>query len=387
MKKLKKHLTVLLLLIFPMTFVPVQPAEASNTQQMVNLINKQKLTPEVTGLVELDKEVDRVLKSLIAKGHNTPGALARASYIYLKDSVAYTGAHPLPSAYPQRPIPANSAERYLDKSYGVAGYLTYHVLFRRNGTCDYYSEAYATFLRRIGIPATVAQGHYVRNDGSKDNHAWVVARLSGKYYAFDPQIDDWISVQSKRAYMGHFGQRMTTTKHYRMYSNNRLYPQNKIDGLLDMQMSYVNSQGERNVGIGKYIPMKANASSIFSKKPTVTKKPVSIYINNTKIYSDAPPIIEDGRTLVPLRVIGEALNADVAWYPKARVVHVEQNDGYMQFIIDDRQYWHDDEKCFLDVPATIKKGRTFVPLRVISEGFGADVMWDGQSRSIYIQKN
>lgn len=54
----------------------------------------------------------------------------------------------------------------------------------------------------------------------------------------------------------------------------------------------------------------------------VAVNPIRIFVNGQEIYSDVAPFIKDGRTMVPLRVISEALGADVDWDSGTQIVSV-----------------------------------------------------------------
>jgi hypothetical protein len=49
-----------------------------------------------------------------------------------------------------------------------------------------------------------------------------------------------------------------------------------------------------------------------------TESPISVVVNGDNISFDTPPIIENGRTLVPLRKIFESLGAQVTWNANTR---------------------------------------------------------------------
>jgi len=115
-------------------------------------------------------------------------------------------------------------------------------------------------------------------------------------------------------------------------------------------------------------------------------KPIEIYINQQKIDSDTPPVIIDGRTLVPLRVISENLGADVYWNNEERTVRVSTSAKVIMLKIDDKTAYINEQQIQLDVPATIINNRTMVPLRFIGEALGAEVFWNNDTRTVTINK-
>jgi len=89
------------------------------------------------------------------------------------------------------------------------------------------------------------------------------------------------------------------------------------------------------------------------------------------------PVISDGRVLVPLRIVSEVFGAEVEWNATTRTVIITYNEIYLHLPID------------VPLPdgmgtPIIINGRTMVPLRFISEAFGAEVEWDPVNRAAYI---
>ncbi|MGB9878927.1 MAG: stalk domain-containing protein, partial [Candidatus Pelagibacter ubique] len=109
-------------------------------------------------------------------------------------------------------------------------------------------------------------------------------------------------------------------------------------------------------------------------------------INGVSKEIDAPPFIKDGRTLVPIRFIAEAFGAEVQWDGTTKTVKIYLNSKNIKIIlqIDNKIAYVNDNKFILDVPPLITNGRTFVPIRFIAESFGAEVRWDGNLKKITI---
>ena len=97
------------------------------------------------------------------------------------------------------------------------------------------------------------------------------------------------------------------------------------------------------------------------------------------LQSDAAPFIEDGRTMVPLRLIAEGLDADVKFEESLRTVFIRQNGMEISIPIDMPL------SEGLGTP-TIIDGRTFVPLRYVSEVLGVDLRWDAAAGAVYIYR-
>lgn len=91
-----------------------------------------------------------------------------------------------------------------------------------------------------------------------------------------------------------------------------------------------------------------------------------------------------GRVMVPLRSIMEALGATVSWEAETQTVSAQKPGFAFLMSIGDWYAFANGNQITLDVPATIENGRTLVPVRVISESLGATVNWNGTSRTVTI---
>lgn len=114
---------------------------------------------------------------------------------------------------------------------------------------------------------------------------------------------------------------------------------------------------------------------------------INVLYNGKRIsfhaYSQTPEII-NGRTLVPLRSIFEAMGASVEWDGNTNTAIAKRNGTEMKIQIGVNTMYKNGTPISVDVPAQIMNGRTMVPARVVAEAFGADVDWDGNGRIVLI---
>lgn len=111
---------------------------------------------------------------------------------------------------------------------------------------------------------------------------------------------------------------------------------------------------------------------------------IKIIVNNKEIKPETPAYIENGRTMVPLRFISEALGEKVDWKNETKTVVIGDNKASL--VIGSKEIQANGKKITIDSPAVIKDSRTFVPLRAIAEILGAKVDWDGNTRSVVINR-
>jgi len=113
---------------------------------------------------------------------------------------------------------------------------------------------------------------------------------------------------------------------------------------------------------------------------------ISVVLNGVRLGFDAPPINADGRVLVPMRAIFEALGAEVAWDDSARTVTGKTDKHTVSLKIGESSAILDGNRVPLDAPAQISGNRTMVPVRFIAESLDAKVNWDSKSSTVYINK-
>lgn len=105
--------------------------------------------------------------------------------------------------------------------------------------------------------------------------------------------------------------------------------------------------------------------------------------NEVKLIS--PAAILDGRTLVPVRFVSEALGARVSWNEEERMVGISGNDMNIELKIDSNRATVNGRINILDSPPRIINNSTMVPIRFISEAMGSEVEWDGDARQVKIK--
>ena len=96
------------------------------------------------------------------------------------------------------------------------------------------------------------------------------------------------------------------------------------------------------------------------------------------------PQMIGGRVMVPLRGVFEQLGAYVNWNSSTRTVTARGSDSNVEIQIGSRYAMVDGQRQLLDAPPMIRQGTTLVPLRFMSEALGASVQWMSQSRTVQI---
>ena len=118
---------------------------------------------------------------------------------------------------------------------------------------------------------------------------------------------------------------------------------------------------------------------------SLAERNVKILVNNLEVYPDVPPFIVNGTTYVPIRFISNALNVDkTEWNQNSQSVTIKNdNKTIVLFVNKNYGYINNNYKSLSGSPI-LKNNRTFVPLRLISETFEANVNWDSKNYTVSI---
>lgn len=111
---------------------------------------------------------------------------------------------------------------------------------------------------------------------------------------------------------------------------------------------------------------------------------VSVVFNGEQMEFESAPRIVNDNTIVPMRAIFEKMGADVSWNETEYNVDATLNNTVINLSIGSNMMWKNGEGIELEAPAVIIDDLTFVPLRAVSEAFGAVVTWDDATKTVYI---
>ncbi len=132
---------------------------------------------------------------------------------------------------------------------------------------------------------------------------------------------------------------------------------------------------------------------VFAQIPgpeALAKGEMQLILDGQNITSIAEPIIQNDRTLVPIRFIAEQLGAQVNWDGVNKTVTIEKDGSSVLLRINSQLVlYQNNEKIYnlCDVPPRIINERTYVPLRLVSNALGIGIDWDGASNTVYIDSS
>jgi len=111
---------------------------------------------------------------------------------------------------------------------------------------------------------------------------------------------------------------------------------------------------------------------------------ITLKLNGNTLQPAVAPVIENGSTLVPLRIISENMGASVTWNGEERSVTIEKGDTNIYLVLDQTDVTVNGQVKTLAVAPKSIDGSTMVPIRFVSENLDCAVSWDGANQTVSI---
>lgn len=109
---------------------------------------------------------------------------------------------------------------------------------------------------------------------------------------------------------------------------------------------------------------------------------IKVLVDNKQLSQSG--VMLNGATLVPMRAIFEALGAEVKWEGATRTVTATKGSTEIRLSLGKTDAYINGALKVLSTPAASVDGTTMVPLRFIGEALGAEVKWEGASKTVYV---
>jgi len=240
-----------------------------------------------------------------------------------------------------------------------------------DGVCDDFAALFALMLLSLDINAVLVLGQYINTDGSSIGHMWVAVEIEENFYFFDPQIE--ASNLTRRT-----TNRSDIPYHWFRQPLDSSLTQQRYDtrGFVYIPLRDIIDIGSTSDRV-KYTP-------IIQQTQTIAQSSIAITLNGASIPNDVPPTIIDGRTVVPVRAVTEALGANVDWDGATRSVTITRGANIIVMTIDSNSATVDTRATTLDVAPILINDTTMLPIRFIAESFNLDVDWDEADRTVII---
>jgi hypothetical protein len=110
----------------------------------------------------------------------------------------------------------------------------------------------------------------------------------------------------------------------------------------------------------------------------------SVISSKAKFKFDTPPVIKGGRTLIPVRAITEGFGAALSYDQESQTVTITKGETTIELTLGSTTAIVNGEEVIMDTKAGITNNRTYVPLRFIMETLKLNVEWDEETETIEI---
>ncbi|MGG4478730.1 stalk domain-containing protein [Paenibacillus illinoisensis] len=111
------------------------------------------------------------------------------------------------------------------------------------------------------------------------------------------------------------------------------------------------------------------------------------YVGDSAYRITAAPFIQTGRTYVPIRFISEKLGAAVNWNQSTKEVTIKKDGKTIRWVVGNRQVKVNQQTVMQDAPLLLKNGSAFVPVRFVAEQLNTSVEYMGSKHMVVIFKN
>ncbi|MFS0722586.1 N-acetylmuramoyl-L-alanine amidase [Paenibacillus sp. 1P07SE] len=109
-----------------------------------------------------------------------------------------------------------------------------------------------------------------------------------------------------------------------------------------------------------------------------------LYLNGNTLASDVEPRLVNNNTMVPIAVIASGMGYQVGWDQNTKSASIHSGQTEMVLTVGKATALVNGQQVRLDAPPLIEKGRTMLPLRFVGSQFGLDVQWDNVAKSVHM---
>ncbi|MDQ0087492.1 hypothetical protein J2T12_000886 [Paenibacillus anaericanus] len=152
------------------------------------------------------------------------------------------------------------------------------------------------------------------------------------------------------------------------------------------QVKSKNNAGLRSVKkISVSVFMAMIVSSMLATGVFAAGSAVSVVTDGEKFpFSSVVPYVENGTTMVPLRFVSEKLGAEMSWNNQTKAIGIQSGERNITLTVGSASATVNGEEVSIGTKVVQSNGVTMVPLRFVSELLSAEVKWDGETGTAFI---
>ncbi len=242
-------------------------------------------------------------------------------------------------------------DSYFDNAGYISSFGEYIALYRE-GNCAHFASLFAILTNHLGYETHIIPGEFINSNGSKVEHKWNYVLIDGKYYNFDIRMDHANYTRTGRLNHTYFmiGDEDAWAKKHEW---------NK-DYTKAIREAY--NRGERPF---YFVSDSNDYSSWFNYGggKRITDKSGLVVIN-----------IKNNVTYVPLRFIADFFGADIN--VQGQQVLLNYQGTNLTLDLSSKAATKNGTPLNMDTPPYVENGATYVPLRFVAEGFGAEILYE-----------
>jgi len=244
--------------------------------------------------------------------------------------------------------------------------------FRWIGGKNINAGKFASLLNKAGLPGVNFIPEYKGTAGG-------VRLQITNYRTFNPARTGIYALAYARTLSNFTVPKSTSTS---MVMFDKIMGSNKMGQWLEQRLSPWSIVSKYNTDLNKF-KEERKQYLIYSNEPYLDK--ILVFVDDRPITFDTDPYIDgSSRTMVPLRAIGEALGARIDWNEATRQVTFTKASNIVVLTIGQKTASVNGVQQTMDTSPVIKDGRTMLPLRYVGEYLGAQVEWDGDQRLVKV---
>lgn len=128
----------------------------------------------------------------------------------------------------------------------------------------------------------------------------------------------------------------------------------------------------------------AQTAHAATKQAASVQSEIAVYLDGQKLALTQAPYLRNGVTFVPMSAIFKALDASVTYEPSTKTIISRKGSTTISLKVGSKTATINGKNVSLTAPAELVNGTTFVPLRFIGEAFGAEVAWKASEQKVVI---
>ncbi|QGG49422.1 copper amine oxidase N-terminal domain-containing protein [Heliorestis convoluta] len=143
---------------------------------------------------------------------------------------------------------------------------------------------------------------------------------------------------------------------------------------------------KKELQLQRKLERKQNQALAKAQKEEMKNRAVQdrLFVHGQRLTYDVPPVIREGRVLVPVRAITEGMGAQVDWNQESKLITITRDGVTVELSLDSSVIRVNGVEQVMDTAPSLYNNRTLVPLRFISIALGDRVLYDEETGEIDI---